>query len=125
MPPRRGHLSERIMTENAGRRTDLRGQARLVSPGRQRETAEVAVYLAKPDVQPGLGVLVLHSWCGLNGVFRDLCDRPASEGSPLPASAGGRASRNGIEPSGFARSVSARHRPAGGTPAVMKKGVQS
>lgn len=125
MTPRRGRPSERIMTENAGRRTDLRGQARLVSPRRQRETAEVAVYLAKPDVQPGPGVLVLHSWCGLNGVFRDLCDRPASEGSPLPASAGGRVSKNGIEPSGFARSVSARHRPAGGTPAVMKKEVQS
>ena len=93
MTPRRGRPSERIMTENAGRRTDLRGQARLVSPRRQRES--------------------------------DLCDRPASEGSPLPASAGGRASSDGIEPSGFARSVSARHRPAGGTPAVMKKEVQS
>jgi len=56
MTPRRGRPSERIMTENAGRRTDLRGQARLVSPRRQRES--------------------------------DLCDRPASEGSPLPASAG-------------------------------------
>jgi len=38
MTPRRGRPSERIMTENAGRRTDLRGQARLVSPRRQRES---------------------------------------------------------------------------------------
>lgn len=65
------------------------------------------------------------AWIGLNGVLRDLCDRPTAEPLVAPGKRRGRASRNGIEPSGFARSVSARHRPAGGTPAVMKKGVQS
>jgi len=38
------------------------------------------VYLAEPEVPTGQGILVLHSWWGLNGFFRDLCDRLASDG---------------------------------------------
>ncbi len=40
----------------------------------------IATYLAKPDVAPRQGVLVLHSWWGLNDFFRDLYERLASEG---------------------------------------------
>ncbi len=38
------------------------------------------MHLAKPEVPTGQGVLVLHSWWGLNGFFRDPCDRLASAG---------------------------------------------
>jgi len=37
-------------------------------------------YLARPRSDAGPGVLVLHSWWGLNAFFRDLCDRLAREG---------------------------------------------
>jgi carboxymethylenebutenolidase len=37
-------------------------------------------YLALPDAGSGPGVLVLHSWWGLNPVFRDVCDRLAADG---------------------------------------------
>ena len=36
-------------------------------------------YLALPDSGEGPGVLVLHSWWGLNAAFRDVCDRLAAE----------------------------------------------
>jgi len=38
------------------------------------------MYLAKPETVSAGGVLVLHSWWGLNSFFRDLCDRLAHEG---------------------------------------------
>ena len=38
------------------------------------------MYLAKPSDNIIGGVLVLHSWWGLNGFFRDLCNRFAGEG---------------------------------------------
>jgi carboxymethylenebutenolidase len=37
-------------------------------------------YLALPERGSGPGVLVLHSWWGLNDFFRGLCDRFASAG---------------------------------------------
>lgn len=37
-------------------------------------------YLALPKRGSGTGILVLHSWWGLNDFFRDLCDRFAREG---------------------------------------------
>jgi carboxymethylenebutenolidase len=37
-------------------------------------------YLALPAGGKGHGVLVLHSWWGLNEVFRNVCDRLAKEG---------------------------------------------
>lgn len=37
-------------------------------------------YLALPAQSNAPGVLVLHAWWGLNQVFKDLCDRLASEG---------------------------------------------
>ncbi len=37
-------------------------------------------YLALPASGKGPGVLVLHSWWGLNEVFRNVCDRLAKEG---------------------------------------------
>ncbi len=37
-------------------------------------------YLAIPESGKGAGVLVLHAWWGLNGFFRDFCDRLAQEG---------------------------------------------
>ncbi len=37
-------------------------------------------YLARPKSGKGAGVLVLHAWWGLNGFFRDFCDRLAGEG---------------------------------------------
>ncbi len=37
-------------------------------------------YLALPETGEGSGVLVLHAWWGLNGFFRDFCDRLAQEG---------------------------------------------
>ncbi len=38
------------------------------------------MYLAEPEVECTGGVLVLHSWWGLNGFFRRLCDRFADNG---------------------------------------------
>ena len=38
------------------------------------------MYLAEPESGPSGGVLVLHSWWGLNDFFRGLCDRLAQEG---------------------------------------------
>ena len=37
-------------------------------------------YLASPAQSDAPGVLVLHSWWGLNQIFRNLCDQLASEG---------------------------------------------
>lgn len=37
-------------------------------------------YLASPKSKPGPGVLVLHSWWGLNDFFKKLCDRLATKG---------------------------------------------
>ena len=37
-------------------------------------------YLARPGKGNGVGVLVLHSWWGLNDTFRQMCDGLASEG---------------------------------------------
>lgn len=37
-------------------------------------------YLALPADGKGPGLLVLHAWWGLNGFFRNLCDRLAREG---------------------------------------------
>jgi carboxymethylenebutenolidase len=37
-------------------------------------------YEALPAGGRGHGVLLLHAWWGLNGVFRELCDRLAAEG---------------------------------------------
>jgi carboxymethylenebutenolidase len=37
-------------------------------------------YMALPKVGKGPGVLVLHSWWGLNAFFKDLCDRFADAG---------------------------------------------
>jgi carboxymethylenebutenolidase len=38
------------------------------------------MYLARPPCGAGPGVLVLHSWWGLNEFFRSFCDRLADEG---------------------------------------------
>jgi carboxymethylenebutenolidase len=38
------------------------------------------LYLARPTTGTGPGVLVLHSWWGLNEFFQDLCDRLAACG---------------------------------------------
>ena len=37
-------------------------------------------YLALPAQSDAPGVIVLHAWWGLNSIFKDLCDRLASEG---------------------------------------------
>ncbi len=37
-------------------------------------------YLAVPQSGKGPGVIVLHAWWGLNGFFRELCDRLAQAG---------------------------------------------
>jgi carboxymethylenebutenolidase len=37
-------------------------------------------YLASPANSPGLPVLALHAWWGLNGMFRDLADHLAGDG---------------------------------------------
>ena len=39
-----------------------------------------AGYLALPEQSDAPGVLVLHAWCGLNLIFKNLCDRLAAEG---------------------------------------------
>ena len=38
------------------------------------------MYLARPKSESGPGVLVLHSWWGLNDFFRGFCDRLADHG---------------------------------------------
>jgi carboxymethylenebutenolidase len=40
----------------------------------------VAGYLAVPAQPNAPGVILLHAWWGLNSIFKDLCDRLASEG---------------------------------------------
>lgn len=40
----------------------------------------MGMYLAEPRNESGPGVLVLHSWWGLNAFFRDFCDRLADQG---------------------------------------------
>lgn len=40
----------------------------------------VNAYLAVPEQGSGPGVLVLHAWWGLNDIFKQVCDRLASEG---------------------------------------------
>jgi carboxymethylenebutenolidase len=40
----------------------------------------VAGYLAGPAQPDAPGVIVLHAWWGLNSIFKELCDRLASEG---------------------------------------------
>jgi carboxymethylenebutenolidase len=40
----------------------------------------VGLYLATPERGSGPGVLVLHSWWGLNEFFRGFCDRLAGQG---------------------------------------------
>ena len=37
-------------------------------------------YLARPDADEGVAVLVLHAWWGLNETFQGVCDRLAEEG---------------------------------------------
>ncbi len=37
-------------------------------------------YLALPERTDATGVIVLHAWWGLNQIFKNLCDRLASEG---------------------------------------------
>lgn len=37
-------------------------------------------YLALPFQADGPGIIVLHAWWGLNQIFKNLCDRLASEG---------------------------------------------
>ncbi len=37
-------------------------------------------YLALQEANAGPGVLVLHAWWGLNGFFKNLCQRLAREG---------------------------------------------
>jgi len=37
-------------------------------------------YLALPAQSDAPGVIVLHAWWGLNSIFKDFCDRLASEG---------------------------------------------
>jgi carboxymethylenebutenolidase len=37
-------------------------------------------YLALPETKSGPGLVVLHAWWGLNGFFRELCQRFAREG---------------------------------------------
>ncbi len=43
-------------------------------------TAQLPHYLAIPKAGSGPGVLVLHSWWGLNAFFKGLCDRFAGAG---------------------------------------------
>ena len=38
------------------------------------------MYVASPKFERTGAVLVLHSWWGLNGFFRRLCDRFATQG---------------------------------------------
>ncbi len=53
-------------------------------------------YLALPRRGKGPGLLVLHSWWGLNGFFRSLCDRFAAAGfvALAPDLYGGRVARS-------------------------------
>lgn len=56
-------------TRRSGRQAS--DEVRMDSPGH---------YLAIPRRGSGPGVLVLHSWWGLNAFFRGVCDRLASQG---------------------------------------------
>ena len=46
----------------------------------QNERVEATAYLALPEKQPGIGVLVLHPWWGLNKDIMGVCDRLAAAG---------------------------------------------
>ncbi len=46
----------------------------------QADGRTISAYLAVPERGSGPGVLVLHAWWGLTGVFKQVCDRLAREG---------------------------------------------
>lgn len=46
----------------------------------QADGRQVPGYLALPEQGAGPGVLVLHAWWGLNGVFKSICERLAQAG---------------------------------------------
>lgn len=50
------------------------------STGRAERVCPIPYYLALPKAGEGPGVLILHSWWGLNAFFRGLCDRFADAG---------------------------------------------
>jgi carboxymethylenebutenolidase len=46
----------------------------------QADERTINGYLAVPEQGSGPGVLVLHAWWGLTGVFKQVCDRLAQAG---------------------------------------------
>jgi carboxymethylenebutenolidase len=73
------------------------------------------VYLARPDGASTGGILVLHSWWGLNEFFRGLCDRFADQGftTLAPDLYGGRIAGTAAEAKALRAKVSAsRKEPA-------------
>ena len=46
----------------------------------QTDGRTISAYLAVPEHGSGPGVLVLHAWWGLTGVFKHVCDRLAQAG---------------------------------------------